>query len=423
MLIGVIADDFTGASDIGIALAKGLEGEGGIKTALFMGTPAHDVNADIVAGVVALKSRSLPADQAVAHALSACEWLLRQGCRQILFKYCSTFDSTAEGNIGPVAEALAQRLDARGVVVCPAFPDMGRTLYQGHLFVGEKLLNESGMEHHPLTPMTDPDIRRVLASQSRHPQGFIPWRQTQLGDGALRQALEVHGRQGHWLVVVDALTNRDLVTLGAACADARLITGGSAIAQGLPHNFIARGLASGAAPARIGARGKGAILVGSCSRMTLRQIHYHAQNHAVLEVKAEEIMAGRAEPGALLAFVDENQHRSPLICTSGDVERVNALQERYGRDNVADAIERFFADLAVRLFDAGIRRLVVGGGETSGAVVKGLAIDSVAIGAEISIGVPALRATCRKDTIGLALKSGNFGEEDFFSTALEALRA
>lgn len=421
MLMGVIADDFTGASDIGVTLAKGLAGEGGLRTALYMGIPSAPAEPHIAAGVIALKSRSLPAGEAVAQSLAACEWLLQQGCQQIVFKYCSTFDSTASGNIGPVAEALAQKLGTSGVVVCPAFPDMGRTLFQGHLFVGEHPLNESGMEHHPLTPMTDPDIRRVLAAQSTLPQGFIPWQQVQQGSASLTQALGAQQRSGKCLVIVDAITNADLVTLGGACDGARLITGGSAIAQALPHNFIARGDAQGSVPDNVGVSGKGAILVGSCSRMTLRQIAWHARTHAVMQIDAQALLEGGVPVAPLLAFIEENQHRAPLITTSGEVSQVAALQGHFGREAVANAIDDFFAGLAVSLAEAGIKRLVVGGGETSGAVVKGLKLDSVNIGAEISTGVPALLAVRDAQPMALALKSGNFGGEDFFSVALQTL--
>ena len=421
MLIGIIADDFTGASDISVTLAKGLPYEGGLKTALYMEIPSVPAVPHIAAGVIALKSRSLPAEEAVAQSLAACEWLLQQGCRQIVFKYCSTFDSTPAGNIGPVAEALAQKLGASGVVVCPAFPDMGRTLFQGHLFVGEHPLNESGMENHPLTPMTDPDIRRVLAAQSQSPQGFIAWQQVQRGSVVLREALASQAQAGNCLVIVDAITNTDLITLGAACDNARLITGGSAIAQGLPHNFIARGEAQGSVPENIGVTGPGAILVGSCSRMTLRQIAWHARSHAVMQIDAEELIQGTVSLTPLLAFIGENQHRAPLITTSGEVSRVAALQDKYGREKMAHVIEDFFARLAVSLADAGVKRLVVGGGETSGAVVKGLMLDSVVIGAEISAGVPALLATRRAQPMALALKSGNFGGEDFFNAAFQKL--
>ncbi len=421
MLIGVIADDFTGASDIGVTLAKGLPGEGGLNTALYMGIPDSPAQPGIDAGVVALKSRSLPATEAVASSLAACDWLLAQGCRQILFKYCSTFDSTPAGNIGPVAEALAAKLNARGVVVCPAFPDMGRTLYQGYLFVGEKPLHESGMEHHPLTPMTDPDVRRLLAQQVNSVPGFIPWQTVQQGSQPLKAALEAQAAAGHTLVVVDAITNADLATLGAACVAAPLVTGGSAIAQALPHNFIVRGEVKGHVPQVRSPGGPGAVLVGSCSRMTLRQIAWHEKAHAVLRINAEDLLLGKVVMQPVIDFVFANQERAPLVTTSESAADVSQLQERYGREKVASAIEDFFATLAIRLADAGVTRLVVGGGETSGAVVKGLSLDAVVIGAEISTGVPALRAIRGENAMALALKSGNFGGEDFFSTAFLAL--
>lgn len=421
MLIGVIADDFTGASDIGVTLAKGLSDEGGVNTALYMGIPDSPAAEHIDAGVIALKSRSQPVDEAVADSLAACDWLIDQGCQQIIFKYCSTFDSTPEGNIGPVAEALAQRLGARGVVVCPAFPDMGRTVYQGHLFVGDKPLHESGMEHHPLTPMTDPDVRRLLSQQIKGTQGFISWQTVQKGHDALAAALDQQAAAGHTFVVVDAITNGDLVTLGAACKNAKLVTGGSAVAQALPHNFISRGEVSGSFPPDLSLSGPGAVLVGSCSRMTLQQIAKHEQDYAVLHIDAQDLLSESISLESVIDFVFTQQSRIPLVTTSKDAANVSDLQARYGRQKVAAAIEDFFAALAVRLADEGVTRLVVGGGETSGAVVKGLALKAVVIGAEISTGIPSLRAEREGRSMVLALKSGNFGSEAFFRQAFLAL--
>lgn len=421
MLIGVIADDFTGASDIGVTLAGGLPEEGGLKTALYMGVPDVPADKAIGAGVIALKSRSWPADQAIEQSLLACDWLLAQGCRQIIFKYCSTFDSTDQGNIGPVAEALAEKLAARGVVVCPSFPAMKRTLYQGHLFVNDQLLNESGMENHPLTPMTDADLRRVLARQSTLPQGFIHWQQVQQGSEAIRTLLQQQAGEQKCLVLVDAISDDDLLSIAKACHDAPLLTGASAIARGLPHNFISRNEARGEKPESFSVQGLGAILVGSCSRMTLRQIEYHRQRYAVLPLDVEQIIRGEAGYDELIQFVADHQQQLPLIYTSGDAAHVRQLQQKYGREEVSQAIEQFFAGLAPLLTGAGVRRLVVGGGETSGAIVTGLGIRSVVIGAELSTGVPALLASDHQGPLGLALKSGNFGEEDFFSRALTLL--
>src|SRR4051794_1892975 len=225
MLLGVIADDFTGASDIANTLAKG-----GLSTVQFLGVPTKPAPEACEAGVVALKSRSIPAADAVALSLEAFEWLRAQGRRQFVFKYCSTFDSTPEGNIGPVGEALARALDVKGVAACPAFPTTGRTVYQGHLFVGDRLLNESGLENHPLNPMTDPDLRRWLARQTRDPVGLVPLAVVRQGAAAVGEALKASAARGETLVIVDALDDADLMTIGAACSGAALLTGGSGIA-------------------------------------------------------------------------------------------------------------------------------------------------------------------------------------------------
>src|SRR3712207_945526 len=199
MLLGVGGDDFTGSSDIANTLAKA-----GMRTVQYAGVPTALAGGDVEAGVVALKTRSIAPPDAVAQSLAALDWLAAQGCRQFVFKYCSTFDSTPHGNIGPVADALADRLGASPVIVCPAFPATGRTLYQGHLFVGDRLLSESGMERHPITPMTDPDIRRWLALQARSALGHVPWQTASAGPEALRAALDAEGEAGRRLVVVDA---------------------------------------------------------------------------------------------------------------------------------------------------------------------------------------------------------------------------
>src|SRR3954469_10943097 len=228
MLLGVIADDFTGASDIANTLAKG-----GLATVQFLGLPTKPAPETCEAGVVALKSRSIAAADAVALSIEAFEWLRAQGCRQFVFKYCSTFDSTPEGNIGPVGEALAQALGARGVPACPAFPTAGRTVYQGHLFVGDRLLSESGMENHPLNPMTDPDLRRWLSRQCREPVGLVAWGSVRQGGAAVRKALDAAAGRGERLAIVDAVSDEDLIAIGEACAEAPLVTGGSRLPPGL----------------------------------------------------------------------------------------------------------------------------------------------------------------------------------------------
>ena len=398
MKIGVIADDFTGASDIALTLA-----EGGLRTAQYVGIPDRDVNVE--AGVVALKSRTIPVDDAIRQSLKACEWLISQGAEQIILKVCSTFDSTDAGNIGQVAEALAQRIDAKQVMVCPAFPANGRSVYMGHLFVGDVLLNESGMQDHPLTPMTDPDLRRVLARQTGWPVAHIPHATVTKGAtaivGAFADAPTMH--------VVDAISDDDLHAIGKAAAGRKLLVGGSGIAIGLPANF-------GRTPTRPSwdpVAGPGVVLSGSCSRATRGQVALYRQSAPSREITAAEVMSGSIDAATLADWAVE-QDGAPLIYSSADPAVVAEAQNSFGREAVAGKIEALFADLAATLVDRGIKRIVVAGGETSGAVVTGLRAQELHIGPKLANGVPALRM----GDIALALKSGNFGAEDFFSTAL-----
>lgn len=420
MLLGVIADDYTGASDVANTLAKGY-GSPGLATTQFLGVPARDAEPACEAGVVALKSRSIPAAQAVAQSLAALDWLRRQGCRQFLFKYCSTFDSTPAGNIGPVAEALAAALDVRGVVACPAFPTAGRTLYQGHLFVGDVPLAESSLATHPLNPMTDSDLRRWLARQCASPVGHLPWARVRAGEAAIRADLAAAAERGETLVVADAVADDDLVALGEACAEAPLLSGGSGIALALPGNFRRAGLSRGGASTFRAAPGPEAVLSGSCSRATLEQVARHERAHPVRRVAATDAMEGdRAALVADLAgFVRANCGRAPLVASTDTPDGVKAVQARYGAEAVAQALDALFADLARRAVADGVTRLVVAGGETSGAVVSALDLDALAIGPEIAPGVPAVSA----GGLALALKSGNFGGPDFFAQALTVLEA
>lgn len=419
MLIGVIADDFTGASDIANTLAKGLPGQGGLVTSQYMGVPRGAAAPEVEAGVVSLKSRSVPVEDAVAASLEALHWLKAQGCRQIVFKYCSTFDSTPEGNIGPVAEALADALDVKSVVACPAFPAMRRTVYQGHLFVGDRLLNESGMQDHPLTPMTDPDIRRWLRRQTRSDVGHVPARVVGEGPEAIDAALLACAERGETLAIVDAVADEDLVKIGRACADAQLLTGGSGIALGLPANFIAKGLAKGGRHRFEGVEGPEAVLAGSCSGRTRSQVDAHRRIHPAMAVAVEDVMDSRTSSGDLVAFIEANRGRAPLVYSSAAPEDVAAAHARHGRETVSERLEGLFAETAKRLVDRGVRRVVVAGGETSGAVAGALDLIGLTIGPEISPGVPVLVSEERG--VALALKSGNFGGEDFFEEALAAL--
>lgn len=418
MLLGVIADDFTGASDIANTLAKDRAGEPGLSTTLFLGLPLKEAPAGCEAGVIALKTRSIPADEAVATSLAALAWLRAQGCRQIVFKYCSTFDSTPPGNIGPVGEALAEALGAKGVVVCPAFPGAGRTVYQGNLFVGDVPLNESSLRDHPLNPMTDSDLRRWLKRQARAPVGAVGWPVVHKGAAAIRSALAEVAERDQTLVVVDAIADEDLLAIGHAVAGMPLITGGSGIALGLGRNFSSDRQASGKRAAFEGIAGPEAILAGSCSQATLSQIEYHAGRHPVLAIDVEAVMLGETTPQAVAGFLLDHGGEAPLAYSSGSQNRVKALQDKHGRAAIAERLDHFFADIACELTGRGLRRLVVAGGETSGAVVSALGLDALTIGPEIAPGVPVVVSD---KALALALKSGNFGQVDFFERALDLM--
>ncbi|MDE3028527.1 MAG: four-carbon acid sugar kinase family protein, partial [Paracoccaceae bacterium] len=413
MLLGCIGDDFTGSSDLGNTLTKA-----GMRTVQYVGVPIAPAAPDVEAGIVALKSRSLPVAEAVALSLAALEWLRAQGCTQFLFKYCSTFDSTPEGNIGPVAEALADALGARKVIVCPAFPAAGRSVYMGHLFVGDRLLNESGMQNHPLTPMTDPDIRRWLALQSKGSVGHVPAQVVLAGGAAVTAQLAQEDDAGHRLIVADAISNEDLLTLGRAAADLPLITGGSGIAMGLPENFRARGLLAPGGAGWQGQAGRAAVLSGSCSLATRGQVaHHQSLGQPSFEISADAVMSGALTAAQVAEWILA-QEGLPLAYSSADPAKVAQAQERYGMAAVAKRLEALFAEVARLLVSGGITRLVTAGGETSGAVVEGLALGQLRIGPEIDPGVPAMRAG---DALVLALKSGNFGALDFFEKAARQL--
>lgn len=404
MLLGCIGDDFTGSSDLANTLAKG-----GMRTVQYTGIPDTPAGDDVQAGVVALKSRSIDPGKAVAQSLAALEWLRQQGCEQFFFKYCSTFDSTADGNIGPVADALADALGAAPVIVCPAFPGTGRSLYQGHLFVKDRLLSESGMQNHPLTPMSDPDIRRWLAPQSRHTVGHVAAEDVFAGAAQIRQSLEAQHSEGHRHIVVDAIRDEDLIEIGSAARDLPLITGGSGVALGLPANFGC----TASTPPWHAQRGKSIVLSGSCSVATRAQVAHHAARHPAREIVAADVIEGRLAPRDIADWLLSTEGL-PLAYSSADPDEVARVQEKYGREMSSEALETFFAEIARLAVQSGVCRIITAGGETSGAVVEGLGLNSLEIGPEIDPGVPALRA--RPDLV-VALKSGNFGSGDFFEKA------
>jgi uncharacterized protein YgbK (DUF1537 family) len=418
ILLGCIADDFTGATDLASMLVRH-----GMATVQLIGVPENGVDpGDAQAVVVALKSRTIAAEDAVAQSVGALEWLRARGTRQILFKYCSTFDSTARGNIGPVSEALLEALGADFTIACPALPENGRTIYLGHLFVGDQLLSDSHMRHHPLTPMTDGNLVRVLQSQSMAPVGLVPYPAVDAGCEAIRARFDELRGQGVKQAIADALSDRHLLALGAAAADLALITGGSGIAIGLPENFRRRGLLAAGQPAdRLPhTPGLEAILAGSCSAATLGQIERHrAAGRPAFALDPIGLADGGDGVERALAFAVKHLGDGPvLISSSARPEVVAKVQERLGRERAGAAIEQAMAAIAQGLVDRGVRRLVVAGGETAGAVVGALGIKGLRIGPAIDPGVP-WTTSLGDPPLALALKSGNFGAPDFFIKAFE----
>ncbi|SFH28340.1 3-oxo-tetronate kinase [Modicisalibacter xianhensis] len=423
LVLGAIADDFTGATDLANNLVRA-----GMRCIQTIGVPEHALDVDDVdAVVVALKSRSCPAEQAVNDSLAALAWLQAQGARQIFFKYCSTFDSTPRGNIGPVADALLERVGGEQTVMVPAFPVNGRTVYQGHLFVGDRLLNDSGMQHHPLNPMQDADLVRVLAQQTPHPVGLLPHATLAQGAEAAQARLGALQREGVRHVICDTLDENDLAVLAETVADLALVTGGSGLGQTLPEAYRRRGwLAPVANAGQLDApNGAALVLSGSCSRATLGQVEHFLASHEGFALDPLALADSDTQIEEALAFARERLDEATpvLIYASASPERVEQAQQRLGAAQAGELVERAMARLARELLDAGVGRLVVAGGETSGAVVSALGVTELRIGEQIDPGVPwtQTQVAGREAPLSLALKSGNFGGVDFFTRAFAAL--
>ena len=418
VLLGAVADDLTGATDLCNMLVRG-----GMRTVQLIGVPAADAAVpEVDAITVALKSRTIPAADAVAQSVAALAWLREAGARQILFKYCSTFDSTERGNIGPVADALLAELEASFAIACPAFPETRRTIYKGNLFVGDVALADSSMRQHPLTPMTDSNLVRTLSRQTSGEVGLVTVETVRDGAEAVRARFGELESDGCRYAICDALEDDDLRVLGAACADHKLITGGSGIALGLPDNFRRRDLlpAAETADALPRIEGRAAVIAGSCSTATLGQIEAFASDHPALKLDLTRLDEPDATD-AVLAWARERVADGPvLVYASAAPDEVQAVQARLGRERAGDLVEAALARIARGLVDAGVRRLVVAGGETAGAVMNGLGVKGLRIGPQIDPGVPAC-VSLGEPALALALKSGNFGAPDFFTKALAVM--
>ncbi len=422
LALGCIADDYTGASDLANTLTRC-----GLRTVQTIGVPADQLALpDVDAVVVSLKSRSIEAGLAVSRSRAADKWLRGRGAGHVLFKICSTFDSTDAGNIGPVMDALRADCGEAIVLVTPAFPETGRTVYQGNLFVGSVPLNESPLKDHPLNPMHDSNLVRVLARQSRTKISLVDLAIVARGPDAVRARLAELAAKGFGAAIVDAVFERDLETTGQVALDHRLSVGASGFGLGLARALVASGRVKAAASTAVSdapVGGPAACLAGSCSQATLQQIAKAEAVMPVLQLDPEQIVAGKDEARRALAWAKDRLKEGPvLIASSSTPEQVAALQARHGRDAAGHAIEQAMADIAEGLVQSGVRRLVVAGGETSGAVVDRLGIPGFLVGAEIAAGVPVLRAVGAKNgEMLLALKSGNFGGPEFFADALELM--
>lgn len=421
MLLGAVADDLTGATDLALTLSRG-----GLRTVQFTGVPDGKTDlGNVDAVVIALKSRTIPAAEAVQQSLAAAKALQAMGARQLFFKYCSTFDSTPDGNIGPVADALLDLLGAPLTLACPAFPTNKRTIYQAHLFVGDQLLSESPMKDHPLTPMRDANLVRVLQAQTKRKVGLVAHAIVAQGAAAIRTAFNNAQADGTTYLIVDAITDNDLLAIGTAAANLPLVTGGSGAALGLPANFRCQGLLpesteSSTFPTPTGRR---VILAGSCSAMTRQQIAT-AQAAGIPNYRIDPLKIAdgtvTAEKIAAWVLAQDDAAKPPLVFSSADPAEVAAVQAKLGRDAGGALIEHLLGDVAQRLAATGYTKFLVAGGETSGAVVAALGVKALRIGPEIDPGVPWTLSLDAKP-LALGLKSGNFGAPDFFLKAWDKL--
>ena len=428
LLLGCIADDFTGATDLANNLVRA-----GMRVVQTIGVPSQPLPSDCNAVVVALKSRTIAPAEAVKQSLQALAWLQAQQVQQVYFKYCSTFDSwysgDVRGNIGPVTEALMAALNCPFTIATPAFPDNQRTVFKGHLFVGDVLLSDSGMKNHPLTPMKDANLVHVLQAQCQGKVGLIDYQTVAKGAQAVTARIAELQTQGVSMAVVDALSNDDLLRMGPALKPLRLLTAGSGVAIALPANWgIAPSADSAQLPPTVGLK---AIVSGSCSLATQGQVAHFLQQHPQqawqlnpLAWASDASVQSIAAP--VLHWAETHLPLGPvLVYSTADAQQVQAVQAQLGPHAAGERMEQVLAHIAQALVGMGVGQLVVAGGETSGACVQALQISQMHIGAQIDPGVPWCHAhspSAPASGLHLTLKSGNFGTPDFFSKAFHCLQ-
>ena len=413
-ILGCIADDFTGASDLAGLLARS-----GVQVSLRLGIPETPPKNTAPIEVIALKCRTSPVDDAIQDCMAAFHWLKQAGAERFYWKYCSTFDSTAQGNIGPVAEALMAALKTTQTIYCPAFPENGRSIFMGNLFVGEDLLHESPMKDHPLTPMRDSNLMRLLEAQVTTSVGLANRLTVAKGVEALQEQLHALEKEGVAHVIVDAVADQDLNIIAEACRDMPLITGGSALAMPLPDLYKADGILAEDAPQMVIPETDDAAIVlsGSCSAMTRQQVAAFKPDHPSYQLSPQDLINDGVDK-AIIWLKSQDMTATPMIYATAEPIDVQQAQDQFGTAQAGAMVENAMAQLAKTAFDLGYRRFVVAGGETSGAVAQALGITSVTIGPEITPGVPWVYAEKQGQPFQLALKSGNFGQDDFFTDAL-----
>ena len=417
LLLGCVADDFTGATDLANNLVRA-----GMRVVQTIGVPNAPLSAEVDAVVVALKSRTIAPQDAIDQSLQALQWLQTQAAQQIYFKYCSTFDSTTQGNIGPVTEALMQALQTDFTIATPAFPDNGRTVFKGYLFVGDVLLNESGMQHHPLTPMTDANLVRVMQAQCTSKVGLLTHKTIAQGTASIGQEITNLKQQGVRIAIVDAVSNDDLMRLGPALKGMPLVTAGSGVAIGIPQNFgLSPTPQASVLPKESGLQ---AVVSGSCSQATNRQVaHFKATGRPAFLIDPLHLKGSWEDlVQEALAWAQGHLASGPvLVYSTATPESVQAVQSQLGVEVAGHQVEQALAAIARGLVQQGVHQLVIAGGETSGACVQALSIEQLQIGPQIDPGVPWCHAHTPMGSVHITLKSGNFGTDDFFTKAFSFL--